>query len=251
MAFSEVRAYQYGDDVRNIDWNVTARTGDPFIKVFEEERELTVMLLIDCSASQFFGTDTQLKSQLAAKICAVLAFSAIYNNDKVGVLLFSDKVERYIPPHKGRQQVLRIIREIIDIQVVKGETRLDLALEYFNNIQKRRTIAFILSDFVAQNYETALRLMARRHDVVGIRVTDPREQQLEDVGMLYVRDAETDEVMLIDTSSATLRANYAKQFQVQDAHFKQTFVKSGAETLHIKTSEAYVNVLRGFFEKRK
>jgi uncharacterized protein (DUF58 family) len=251
MAFSEVRAYQYGDDVRNIDWNVTARSQDPYIKVFEEERELTVMLLIDCSASQFFGTTTQLKSQLAAKICAVLAFSAIYNNDKVGVLLFSDKVERYIPPHKGRQQVLRIIREVIDIQAVKGETRLDLALEYFNNIQKKRTIAFILSDFVAKDYETPLRLASRRHDVVGIRISDPREQQLEDMGLVYVRDAETEEVMMIDTSSASLRAHYAKQFQTQETDFKQTFIRSGAETLNVQTSEAYVNVLRGFFDKRK
>lgn len=251
MSFSEVRAYQYGDDVRNIDWNVTARTGDPFIKVYEEERELTVMLLIDCSASQFFGSATQLKSQLAAKISAVLAFSAIYNNDKVGLLLFTDTVEKYIPPRKGRQQVLRIIREIIDIQAIKKPTRLDVALEYFNNIQKKRTICFILSDFMTDDYVSALRITARRHDLVGVHISDPREAKLEDIGLLYVRDAETDEVLCIDTSSAKVRAQYAQHFEKQQTEFKQHFAKSGAETLHISTTEAYVRALMLFFDRRK
>jgi uncharacterized protein (DUF58 family) len=250
MSFSEVRNYQYGDDVRNIDWNVTARTGEPHVKIFEEERELTVMLLIDMSGSSFFGTVSQLKKEIMTEICAVLAFSAINNNDKVGVIFFSDRVEKFIPPKKGRQHILFIIRELIDFEPQGKGTDIGTTLEYFNNVIKKRSICFILSDFLSKGYETPLRIAARRHDIIGVQLIDPREEALPDVGLIRARDAETGEMQWIDTSSRALRNRYADWFNDNFAYFRSTFLKSGADVVSIRTHESYVNALLSFFQKR-
>ena len=206
MSFSEVRSYQYGDDVRNIDWNVTARTGEAHIKVFEEERELTVILLIDVSKSSFFGTGDQMKNDMITELCAVLSFSAINNNDKVGVLFFSDQIEKFIPPKKGKTHILRIIRELLDFEPVGKETNIGMALEYFNNVIKKRCICFVLSDFIADGYDTALRIAARRHDLIGMHIYDPTEKQLPNLGLIRVVDAETGKLHYLDTSSAKVRS---------------------------------------------
>ncbi|MCO6477529.1 MAG: DUF58 domain-containing protein [Phaeodactylibacter sp.] len=250
MSFSEVRDYQYGDDVRNIDWNVTARTGDPHVKIFEEERELTVMLLIDMSRSSFFGTVNQLKNEVMTEICAVLAFSAINNNDKVGVAFFSDKVEKYIPPKKGRQHILRIIRELIDFEPQGHGTDIGKMLEYFTNIVKKRSICFLLSDFLTKGYELPLRIAARRHDVIGLNIIDPREEELPNVGLIRARDAESGEMRWIDTSSHRLRGRYAAWHQDHLAYFRTTFKKVGADIVNIRTNESYVNALLKFFQQR-
>lgn len=250
MSFSEVRDYQYGDDVRNIDWNVTARTGDPHVKIFEEERELTVMLLIDMSQSSFFGTVNQLKNEIITEICAVLAFSAINNNDKVGVLFFSSRMEQFIPPKKGKQHILRIIRELIDFEPREPGTDIGATLEYFNNVVKKRSICFILSDFLAGAYESPLRIAARRHDVIGVNIIDPREEELPDVGLIRARDAESGEIRWIDTSSRRLRERYAAWHQDHLAYFRTTFKKVGADIVNIRTNEAYVNALLKFFRQR-
>jgi uncharacterized protein (DUF58 family) len=251
MSFSEVRDYHFGDDVRNIDWNVTARTGDPYVKVFEEERELTMMLLIDVSRSAFFGTVNQMKNEMATEIAAVLSFSALQNNDKVGVIFFTDKVEKYIPPKKGKQHILRIIRELLDFKAEATGTDLTAALRYFNNIQKKRSIAFLLSDFLADGYEDALRIVARRHDLIGIRLFDPREQALPNVGMLRAVDAESGQTRIIDTASASVRAAYEAWYEAHRSYFAKTFVKSRVDALSIRTDEEYVNALRQFFENRR
>jgi len=250
MSFSEVRNYQYGDDVRNIDWNVTARTGEPHIKVFEEERELTVMLLVDVSRSSFFGTVRQFKSELNTEICALLAFSAINNNDKVGIIFFSDKVEQFIPPKKGRQHILRIIRELIDFQPASQGTDIGEALRFFNNVIKKRSICFVLSDFLTGGYESPLRIAARRHDIVGINLIDPREEALPNVGLLRAYDAETGQVRWIDTGSRAVRERYLRWFQDNYSYFRSTFLKSGADMVNIHTDESYVNALLRFFQKR-
>ena len=250
MSFSEVREYQYGDDVRNIDWNVTARTGVPHVKIFEEERELTVMLLIDVSGSSFFGTVNQMKNEILTEICAVLAFSAINNNDKVGVLFFSDRVEKFIPPKKGKQHILRIIRELIDFQPEGQGTDLAEALQYFNNVNKKRTICFILSDFMAKGYEQALRIIARRHDVVGVHLSDPREAELPNVGLVQMHDPEQGSVAWVDTGSRRVREDYKKNFEDAFEYFKTTFRRSGADFVNIRTNESYVNALLKFFKKR-
>ena len=250
MSFSEVRDYQYGDDVRNIDWNVTARTGDPHVKIFEEERELTVMMLIDMSRSSYFGTVNQLKNEVMTEICAVLAFSAINNNDKVGVAFFSNKVEKYIPPKKGRQHILRIIRELIDFEPQGHGTDIGLMLEYFNNVVKKRSICFLLSDFLTKAYESPLRIAARRHDVIGVNIIDPREEELPDVGLIRARDAETGEMRWIDTSSRRLRDRYAAWHQDHLAYFRTSFKKVGADIVNIRTNDSYVNALLKFFQQR-
>lgn len=250
MSFSEVRSYQYGDDVRNIDWNVTARTGDPFVKVFEEERELTVMLLVDLSRSAFFGTKHQMKNEMLTEIGAILAFSAINNNDKVGVLFFSDRVEKFIPPKKGKQHILRIIRELIDLEPDGEGTDIGHALEYFTNVVKKRSICFLISDFLTENYENQLRIAARRHDVIGIHLYDPSEQALPNVGLIRARDAESGKSQWIDTSSALIRNRYSSWYNQHVEYFKSTFLKSGADTISIRTDESYVNALLGFFQKR-
>ncbi len=250
MSFSEVRNYQYGDDVRNIDWNVTARTGEPHIKIFEEERELTVMLLIDVSRSAFFGTVNQMKNEVITELCAILAFSAINNNDKVGVIFFSDEVEKFIPPKKGRSHILRIIRELIDFRPQGRGTDLSTALRYFNNVIKKRSICFLLSDFMTRDYESPLRIAARRHDIVGVQIIDPREEALPNVGLLRAEDAETGKVRWIDTGSRRVRRAYAHWFQLNADYFSGTFRKSGADQVAIRTNESYVGALLKFFQKR-
>jgi len=250
MSFSEVRGYHYGDDVRNIDWNVTARTGEPHIKVFEEERELTVMLLIDISRSSFFGTTAQMKNEYITEICAVLAFSAINNNDKVGVIFFSDQVEKYIPPKKGKTHILRIIRELLDITPKGNGTDIGHALEYFNNMVKKRSICFILSDFMSQGYETPLRIAARRHDLIGIHLYDPKEVALPNIGLINAIDAETGHLQWIDTSSQVVRDKYSQWFDENQAYFQSQFLKSGAASLSIQTTESYVDALHHFFQAR-
>ncbi len=251
MSFSEVRDYQYGDDVRNIDWNVTARTGDAHVKVFEEERELTVMLLIDVSRSSFFGTKSQLKNELITELCAVIAFSAITNNDKVGVMFFSDKVEKYIPPKKGRSHILRIIREMLHFQPEQGGTNLGEALRYMNNILKKRATTFILSDFITKDYEDALNIAGKRHDIVGLHLYDPSEWELPNAGLIRAMDSETGELIWLDTSSKTEQEKYKKQYENNYQYFKNTFLRSGSDILSIRTDESYINALLKFFKKRK
>lgn len=250
MSFSEVRDYAYGDDVRNIDWNVTARTGDPFVKVFEEERELTVMLLVDLSKSALFGTQSRFKSEIITEIAAVMAFSAINNNDKVGAILFTDKIEKYIPPRKGKSNTLRIIRELINHEATSDGTDLNVALEYLNNVQKKRAIVFVLSDYMTDGYETALTVAARRHDIVGMQVYDDRETALPNVGLMHVRDAETGQMRILDTSSSIVRERYAQWFADHTESFRQLFAKTGADSLRINTEEDYVKALLKFFKKR-
>lgn len=250
MSFSEVRSYQFGDDVRNIDWNVTARTGEPHVKIFEEERELTVMLLVDVSGSSYFGTINQFKSEVITEICALLAFSAINNNDKVGIIFFSSEVEMFIPPKKGRQHILRIIRELIDFQPKHHGTDIGKTLEYFNNVIKKRSICFVLSDFLTKGYEAPLRIAARKHDVVGVHLLDPREEELPDVGLIRVQDAETGALKWLDTSSKKVREKQREWFKEHEAYFKSIFPKSGADWVSIRTNESYVNALLQFFKKR-
>ncbi len=250
MSFSEVRGYQYGDDVRNIDWNVTARTGDPYIKIFEEERELTVMLLIDMSQSAYFGTANQFKQGIITEISAVLSFSAIQNNDKVGVIFFTDKIEKFIPPKKGKSHILRIIRELIDFHPEDSGTDIGEALRYFNNVIKKRSICFILSDFMDKGYEDPLRIASRRHDIVGIHLYDRREESLPNIGLIRAKDAETGELAWLDTSSATVRDQYAGWFRGNFDYFKSVFAKSRVDSVSIRTDEPYVNALLKFFKKR-
>lgn len=250
MSFSEVRNYQYGDDVRNIDWNVTARTGEPHVKIFEEERELTVMLVIDVSQSSFFGTVHQMKNEILTEICAVLAFSAINNNDKVGVIFFSDRVEKFIPPKKGKQHILRIIRELIDFHPEGRKTDIGKALEYLNNVIKKRSICFLLSDFLVKGYEDPLRIASRRHDIIGVHIIDPREERIPNVGLIRAFDAESGQSKWVDTASDRVREAYAEWFSDNNQYFKQTFLRSGADTVSIYTNESYVNALLRFFKKR-
>lgn len=250
MSFSEVRGYSYGDDVRNIDWNVTARTGTPFIKVFEEERELTVMLVIDMSHSAFFGTKSQFKNEMITEICAVIAFSAINNNDKVGVIFFSDKIEKFIPPKKGRGHILLIIRELINFEPQGKGTDVSIGLQYLNNILKKRSTTFLISDFMAKGYDNALRIASKRHDIVGIHIADPAEEQLPNAGLFRALDVETGERIWLDTSDQGTRRRYADWYKENMQYFKSTFLKSGADSMSIRTTESYVNALLKFFQQR-
>jgi len=251
MSFSEVREYSHGDDVRAIDWNVTARFSSPFIKVFEEERELTVMLLVDVSSSSLFGTDTQLKRDMITEIAAVLSFSATTNNDKVGVIFFSDKVEKYIPPKKGKSHVLRIIRELITIEPGnRNGTDIGECLRFFNNASKKRTIAFLLSDFISKPYEEPLKLSAKRHDLVGIQVYDKADRMLPDVGLIHVQDSETRQMQWLDTSDARVRKSYEGAFDQHQKYSVNAFRKSGASLMSMRTDENYVKILQGFFLNR-
>jgi len=250
MSFSEVRQYQFGDDVRDIDWNVTARTSEPHIKVYEEERELTVMLLVDVSGSAFFGMNGQWKQELLTEICALLAFSANTNNDKVGLLLFSDKPELFIPPKKGQQHTLRIIRELLNVQPNERGTDLAAALKFTRNVLKKRSVCFLLSDFWGQDYDTPLRTLARRHDCVGIHGWDQRERELPDVGLLRVRDTESGEQLWLDTSDPQLRRAYTRRFEQNLSYASTTFKKAGADFISLATTEPYATALFHFFEKR-
>lgn len=250
MSFSEVRSYQYGDDIRHIDWNVTARTGEPHVKVFEEERELTVMLLVDMSRSAYFGTKNQFKSSLAIEISALLAFSAINNNDKVGLLLFTDRVELFIPPKKGRSHILRIIRELIDFNPSESGTNIAAALEYFQQVIKKRSICFLISDFLADDYADSLRIVGRKHDLVGIRVLDPRETELPNVGLLRVQASESGQLNLLDTSSKRVREAYSDWYKQRDERYLSLFRKTGNDQVTIRTDQSYVSQLLQFFQKR-
>jgi len=250
MSFREVREYYPGDDVRFIDWNVSARFSHPFTKVFEEERELTVMLLIDTSASNLFGTVARQKKELIIEMAAVLTFSAINNNDKVGVIFFSNKVEKYIAPKKGRQHALYIVRELLTMDAVKKSTDLDGAIKYFSRSVKQRSIAFILSDFIATGYDDDLKVIGNKHDVIGIRVYDKMDMQLPDAGLLQVQDAETSKTAWIDSSNELVRYNYQQHFMEQSEMSKNYFRKAGAELLHVRTDDDYVKILQKFFIKR-
>ena len=250
MSFSEVRDYQYGDDVRNIDWNVTARTGDPFVKVFEEERELTLMLIVDVSKSALFGTLNQFKNEIIAEICAVMAFSAMSNNDKVGAMLFSDSVELYIPPKKGKKHILRIIRELVDNDIPAKGTDLKKALKYLNNVQKKKAIVFVISDFLTKGYEDDLRLASKRHDIIGVRVYDQREESLPNVGLIRALDAETGTKKIIDTASGDVRRKYNEWYQENVSYLKTCFIKAKSDIIDIRTDFDYVKLLMQFFKKR-
>ncbi|HMQ05757.1 MAG TPA: DUF58 domain-containing protein [Saprospiraceae bacterium] len=250
MSFSEVREYTYGDDVRNIDWNVTARTGHPHIKVFEEERELTVFLLIDVSGSSAYGSKTGLKNAMMTEIAAVLAFSAITNNDKVGALLFSDQIEKYLPPAKGKKNILRIIREMINIQPESKSTDIGKALEFLNSVQKKRSIVFLLSDFRSPSFETALMIASRRHDIIGLNIYDENERKIPDVGLVRMMDPESGEISIIDTSSTAVQNALRMQFEKLHREFSEQFKKNGCDTLSINTSEDYIKNLLQFFKSR-
>lgn len=250
MAFSEVREYQYGDDIRNVDWNVTARFNHPFIKVFEEERELTVVLLVDVSGSRFFGTQSQLKQNMITEISAVLSFSAIQNNDKVGVILFSDKIEKFIPPKKGKQHILRIIRELISFIPENRKTSVAEALKFLTNAIKKRSIVFLISDFMDVNYEDALRIASRKHDLVGLRIYDLRESELPNIGLLNIVDSETGQEMLVDTSSNYIRNSYKNSWKKRTEDLNEVFVKLGVDAASISTEEDYVRPLINLFKKR-
>lgn len=250
MSFSEVRPYQWGDDVRNIDWNVTARTGNPYIKIFEEERELTVMLMVDMSHSAYFGTTAQFKQELMVEISAVLAFSAIQNNDKVGLILFSDRVEKYIPPKKGRTHILRIIRELINYEPASQGTNIKGALEYLNNVIKKRCITFLLSDFIATGYEQVLQIVAKKHDLVGMHIFDPAEHHFPSIGLVRLRDAESGAEFILDTSAPAVASGMQDWFKNYQLHARQTFLRNGADLLSIGTHESYVKALMKFFKKR-
>ena len=251
MVFKEVREYSAGDDVRFIDWNVSARMGAPFSKLFEEERELTMMLLVDISASSLFGTVHQLKKDLITEVCAVLAFSAVTNNDKVGVIFFSDKIEFYIPPKKGKEHVLYIVRELLTVQPKSKGTNLNEAVRFFNNAVKQKSIAFILSDFMVEQYDDPLRVAGNRHDVIGIKVYDKMDMDLPEIGITQVRDAETGRTQWIDTNDKMVQYNYHEQFVLNEEACRLSFLKSGADLLYLRTDEDYVKVLQKFFLKRK
>ena len=251
MAFSEVREYAPGDDVRTIDWNVTARLRTPYVKVFEEERELTVMILVDVSASGKFGTHTQFKQDLITELCAVIAFSATQNNDKIGVIFFSDKIEKFIPPKKGKSHILRIIRELINIEPVNTGTNISLVLKYLTNIIKKKSIAFLISDFYdTHSFTDAMKVANKRHDLVALRVNDKHEQQLPDVGLIKLKDNETGKYMWIDTSDAAIRKKLQINQLQYDAELKSAFNRSGVDFTTIYTDEGYVKPLMNLFKKR-
>ena len=252
MTFSEVREYQYGDDIRDIEWNVTARFGKPFVKVFEEERELTVMLLVDVSGSLDFGSAVQFKRDMVTEIAATLAFSAIQNNDKTGVIFFSDRIEKFIPPKKGRKHILYIIRELLNYQPESQQTDIAHALEYMTQAIKRRCIAFVLSDFLDRHpFQKPLSIAAHKHDVVAIQVYDRRVAELPDIGLLKVHDAETGEEQIIDTGSRAVREAQAHWWKQQSMRLKDTFSRSKVDAVSVRTDQDYVSVLKGLFANRK
>ncbi|WP_438964877.1 DUF58 domain-containing protein [Flavobacterium sp.] len=250
MTFSEVRQYQFGDDVRNIDWNVTAKYNEPYIKVYEEERELNMMLLVDCSGSENFGTSKQFKNDVVAEIAATLAFSATNNNDKIGLILFSDEIELFIPPKKGKSHVLRIIRELIEFQPKSKKTNLSNALRFLSNVMKKKAIVFLISDFMVKDYDTTLKIVSKKHDVTGIRVYDKREETIPNIGVIPMLDAETNELIYVDTNAKKTRSDYENHFKEHVAYFKETFSKSGAGTIDSRVDEDYVKKLLSYFKAR-
>ena len=250
MTFSEVRQYQFGDDVRSIDWNVTARYNEPYVKIFEEERELTMMLMVDISGSELFGTTNQFKNEIVTEISATLAFSALQNNDKVGLILFSDQVELFIPPKKGKTHVLRIIRELLEFKPKSNKTDIAEALKYLTNVMKKKAIVFVLSDFIASDYERTLKITGNKHDVTGIRVYDEREESIPNLGMVQMQDAETGTLKLVNTQSRKVRNIYAEFHRDRVTYFKETFTKSGCGVLDCRVDESYVKKLLGYFKRR-
>jgi len=250
MAFSEVRDYQYGDDIRNIDWNVTARFNHPYVKIYEEERELTVMLLVDVSGSRNFGTHTQLKKSMITEISAVLSFSAIQNNDKIGMIMFSDSIEKFIPPKKGRQHILRIIRELINFEPASQQTNITEAVRYFTNVIKKRSTAFIISDFYDEDYEDALKIAGKKHDVIALNIYDIREKELPPVGLMRVKDAETGKTLWIDSNHKKTRDKYTQWWHHQQEKLDSTFKRYGIDSARIKTDEDYVRPLMSLFKQR-
>ncbi|MDC7994877.1 DUF58 domain-containing protein [Altibacter sp. HG106] len=250
MTFSEVRQYQFGDDVRNIDWNVTARYNEPFVKVFEEERELTLMLVADISGSEFFGTHQQFKNEIVTEIAATLAFSALQNNDKIGLILFSDDVELFIPPKKGKSHVLRIIRELLEFEPNSKKTNIAQALKFMASVMKKKAIVFVLSDFMDKGYRDTLKIAAKKHDITGIRVYDRREEQIPNLGMVQMEDEETGELLLVNTGAKGVRNSYHQYYRERVDDFQESFTKSGAGALSCRVDESYVKKLLGYFKRR-
>ena len=250
MTFSEVRQYQYGDDVRAIDWNVTARYNEPYVKVFEEERELTMMLVVDVSGSEFFGTTQQFKRDTITEIAATLAFSAIQNNDKVGLLLFSDGVELFIPPKKGKSHVLRIIRELIEFHPKSTKTNISEALKFLSGVMKKKAIVFILSDFMDEAYEQTLKIAGKKHDVTGIRVYDKHDASIPNLGMVSMLDAETGKTMLVNTASKSVRNGYNAHYLEMVDYFEKSFSHSGSGIISTRIDESYVKKLLGYFKHK-
>ena len=251
MEFSEVREYQFGDDIRAIDWNVSARFNHPFVKIFEEERELTVMLLVDFSSSGSFGSVGQMKNEVAAEICAVLAFSAIKNNDKVGLILFTDTIERFVPPKKGRAHILRIIRELLSFEPQGRGTGVRQALEYFNHVTKKRSIAFLISDFIDEGYDRILRIVARKHDVIAVELSDPREESLPRVGLMKLRDAETGATRWVDTDNAGVRADFERFWTGRRAARRALFLSASVDAIPIRIDRPYIKPIVDFFKLRE
>ena len=250
MSFSEVREYTMGDDIRRIDWNVTARFNHPFVKVFEEERELTVMLIVDVSASEYFGTRRQLKQDMVTELCAVLAFSAIQNNDKIGVLFFTDRVEKFIPPKKGKSHILHIIRELLEFKPEGKKTDISGALRYFNNAIKKKSIAFVISDFMDSNFTDALKIASGKHDLVALRIYDRREKEMPPIGLVQFFDAEAGSEVWLDTSNAKVRNRYFAAVRKKDQSLKDAFIRSGVDYAEIATDQSYVEPLTALFARR-
>ena len=250
MTFSEVRKYQFGDDVRTIDWNVTARYREPYVKVFEEERELTLMLLVDVSGSSNFGTRTKLKNEILTEIAATLAFSALNNNDKVGLVLFSNKIELFIAPKKGKIHILRIIRELLNYESTSLKTNISKALEFLSQVQKKKAIIFILSDFIDSDYSKSVQLLSKKHDLTGVRIFDLFEKELQKSGLLFVNDAETGRKLWINSSSKKVRESYNLSFRKNADYFKNSFSKNGAGAIALSTDDEYVKTLLNYFKNR-
>lgn len=250
MTFSEVRQYQFGDDVRSIDWNVTARYNEPYVKVFEEERELTMMLMVDVSGSELFGTADQFKKEIVTEISATLAFSALQNNDKVGLILFSDEVELFIPPKKGKSHILRIIRELLEFEPKSNQTNIAEALKFLTNVMKKKAIVFVLSDFIAEDYADTLRIVGNKHDVTGIRVFDEKEEYIPNLGVIQVQDAEDGSIKLVNTSSGEVRHRYWRYHMERVDYFNNAFTKSGSGIISCRVDESYVKKLLGYFKRR-
>ncbi len=251
MEFSEVREYQFGDDIRNIDWNVTARFGHPFIKVFEEERELTVILMVDLSGSLMFGSVSKTKQRIAAELSAILAFSAMKNNDKVGLILFTDKIEKFVPPRKGRKHVLRIIREVLSFEPEGKTTDIKTALEYMNNTIKKKSIAFLISDFMDNGFEKILKIVGRKHDLIGIVLDDRREKEIPALGLIKFVDAETGQERWIDTASQSVRQRINMNRLEREKKRKSLFISSGLDSIEISTGSNYIQPLVQFFKRRE
>jgi uncharacterized protein (DUF58 family) len=251
MAFSEVRQYQYGDDIRAIDWNVTARYNEAHVKVFEEERELTMMLMVDISGSESFGTKNQLKSEIVTEIAATMAFSATQNNDKIGLILFTDEIELYIPPKKGKSHVLRIIRELIEFKPKSNKTDISQALKFLSGTQKKKAIVFMISDFITDDdYEKTLKIAGKKHDITGVRVYDVREEKMTNIGLVAMQDAETGETQWVNTNSKNVRFEYEKYYNEKVSYFKDIFSKCGSGTVSTRVDESYVTKLLGYFKSR-